>query len=53
MRDLSFYKQVDHPQVEYRGHSFNMPVFYYDVTAVMVGFLPLSIRSRRYCHPPV
>jgi hypothetical protein len=39
MRDLSFYKQVDHPQVEYRGHPFNMPVFYYDVTALMVGFL--------------
>jgi len=39
MRDLSFYKQVDHPQVEYRGHPFNMPVFYYDVTAVIVGFL--------------
>ncbi len=39
MRDLSFYKQVEHPQVEYRGHPFNMPVFYYDVTAIMVGFL--------------
>lgn len=39
MRDLSFYKQVDHPQIEYRGHLFNMPVFYYDLTAVIVGFL--------------
>jgi hypothetical protein len=39
MRDLSFYRQVDHPQVEYRGHPFNMPVFYYDVTAVIVAVL--------------
>jgi hypothetical protein len=39
MRDLSFYKQVGHPKVEYHGHPFNMPVFYYDVTAMMVGFL--------------
>ncbi len=39
MRDLSFYKEVDHPQVEYRGHPFHMPVFYYDVTALLVAFL--------------
>lgn len=39
MRDLSFFKHVDHPQVEYQIRPFHMPVFYYDVTAVMVGFL--------------
>lgn len=39
MRDLSFYEQIDHPQVEYQGHPFYMPVFYYDVTAIFVAFL--------------
>jgi hypothetical protein len=39
MRDLSFYQQVDHLQNDCRGRAFNLPVFYYDVTAVMAGFL--------------
>jgi hypothetical protein len=43
MRDLSFFQQVDHPQIEYLGHPFNMPVFYYDVTTVIAAFLtPLN-----------
>jgi hypothetical protein len=39
MRDLQFYQQVDHLQKDFRGRAFNLPVFYYDVTAVMAGFL--------------
>jgi len=39
MRDLQFYQQVDHLQKDCRGRAFSLPVFYYDVTAVMAGFL--------------
>jgi hypothetical protein len=39
MRDLQFYQQVDHLQKDCRGRALSLPVFYYDVTAVMVGFL--------------
>jgi hypothetical protein len=39
MKDLSFYEQVDHLPKDCRGHPLFLPVFYYDVTAIMVGFL--------------
>jgi len=39
MRDLAFYEQVDHPQVQYREQPFHMPVFYYDVTTMIAAFL--------------
>ena len=39
MRDLSFFQQVDRLPKECRGSPLNLPVFYYDVTAVFVGFL--------------
>lgn len=38
MRDLSFYQQVGHSQVEYRKQLFYMPVFYYEVTTLLVAF---------------
>jgi hypothetical protein len=46
MRDLSFYQQVDHLQKDCRGRRLYLPVFYYDVTAVMAGFLTPLERVR-------
>jgi hypothetical protein len=39
MRDLAFYQQVDQLQKPCRGRPLHLPVFYYDLTAVMAGFL--------------
>ncbi len=39
MRDLSFYRQVEHLQKDCRGTAVPLPVFYYDLTVVMAGFL--------------
>lgn len=39
VRDLSFYQQVDHLPKECRSRPLFLPVFYYDVTAVMAAFL--------------
>ncbi len=39
MRDLAFFDQVDHLQKSCRGRAFPLPVFYYDVTAIMAAFL--------------
>lgn len=46
MRNLLFYQQVDHLQKDCRGRAFSLPVFYYDVTAVMAGFLTPVDRVR-------
>jgi len=39
MQDLTFFEQVDRLPKDCRGRAFRLPVFYYDVTAIMAGFL--------------
>ena len=39
MRDLAFFEQVDRLQKDCRGRAFRLPVFYYDVSAIMAAFL--------------
>ena len=39
MRELSFFEQVQHIETEWRGSSINLPVFYYDVTTIIAGFI--------------
>jgi hypothetical protein len=39
MRNLAFFDQVDHLHKDCRGRAFSLPVFYYDVTAVIAAFL--------------
>lgn len=43
MQDVAFFDQVDRLPKDCRGRAFNLPVFYYDVTAIMASFLtPLA-----------
>jgi hypothetical protein len=39
MRETAFYEQVEHIETEWRGGRINLPVFYYDVTTIVAGFL--------------
>jgi hypothetical protein len=42
-RELKFYEQVEQLEKDCRGFTIKLPVFYYDVTAVIAGFLtPLN-----------
>jgi hypothetical protein len=52
MRDLAFFDQVDQLQKDCRGRAFGLPVFYYDVTAVMAGFLTPLDRVRALLPSP-
>jgi len=43
MRDLSFFQQVEHIESKWRDGTIRLPIFYYDVTTVVAGFLtPLN-----------
>ena len=52
MRNLAFFDQVDHLQKDCRGRSVSLPVFYYDVTAIMAGFLTPLERVRALLPSP-
>jgi len=52
MRDLSFYQQVDHLPKDCRGQRLYLPVFYYDVTTVIAGFLTPLERVRALLPSP-
>ncbi len=39
MRDLAFFDQVERLPKDCRGRVFSLPVFYYDVTAIVAAFL--------------
>lgn len=52
MRNLAFFDQVDHLQKDCRGRAVSLPVFYYDVTAIMAGFLTPLERVRALLPSP-
>jgi hypothetical protein len=52
MRDLTFFDQVDHLEKECRGRTLTLPVFYYDVTAIMAAFLTPLARVRALLPSP-
>lgn len=52
MRDLSFYQQVEHLEKDCRGHPLPLPVFYYDLTAVLAGFLTPLDKVKRILPSP-
>ncbi len=39
MRDLAFFEQVEHIETKWRSGTVQLPIFYYDVTTVVAGFL--------------
>jgi hypothetical protein len=52
MRNLAFFHHVDQLQKDCRGRAFSLPVFYYDVTAVIAGFLTPLERVRALLPSP-
>jgi hypothetical protein len=39
MRDPAFFQQVEHLERNWRGGTIKLPIFYYDVTTIVAGFL--------------